>query len=90
MEKLGNERKSIRFLFAVVFHHLLAILMPPSGSSTEGADRNADTVGPRGWHFCSVDACKHAEEGVVAPDVIVQLLEGNGGAKLPVEVGFIV
>ena len=63
--------------------------MPPPCGGTEGTDGNADTVGPRGWHFCSVDACKHTEEDEVAPDVIVQLLEGNGGAQLLVEVGFV-
>ena len=63
--------------------------MPPPCGSTEGTDRNADSVWPSGWHFLCVNAGKHTEESEVALDVFVQLLEGNGGAQLLVEVGLV-
>ena len=84
--------KSINFsVFKRLFlsKHILTILMPPPCGGTEGADRNADSVWPSGWHFVSVDAGKHTEEGEVALDVFVQLLEGNGDAQLLVEVGLV-
>ena len=65
---------------------LFSILMPPSCSSTQGADGNPDYVRPSGWNFLSIDACQHTEECEVALDVFMQLLESNGCAQFLVEV----
>ena len=63
--------------------------MPPPRGGTEGTDGDADSIWPSGWHFSSIDAGKHTEEGDVALDVFMQFLEGNCCAQLLIEVGFV-
>ena len=63
--------------------------MPPPCGSAEGTDRDTDSVGPSGRHFVWIDAGQHTEEGEVALDIFMQLLEGNGGAQFLVEVGLV-
>lgn len=60
----------------------MPILMPPPCGGAEGADGDFDSVRPSGRHFASIDAGKHTEEGEVGLDILMWLLEGNGGAQL--------